>query len=201
MGYQGSHYDQTPLDEAAQLKTSTLGLFPDIEEKERLKAELADIETARAEREWQRVEFYRKKNLPKAMAVHLNRILARFDGTVHAQRARKELLALGTEYANGRWMASEIRAAGNPLPVASVDAVDPVTPAPTSTPARFPSRTELEAPGTTPVVPSGPQFPAQFPAQPEPEPKPEPELGSEPDFQPPETAAEPESSVREIPSM
>jgi tetratricopeptide (TPR) repeat protein len=193
MGYQGSHYDQTPLDEAAQLKTSTLGLFPDIKEKERLKAEMADIETARAEREWQRVEFYRKKNLPKAMAVHLNRILARFDGTVHAQRARKELLALGTEYANGRWMASEIRAAGNPLPVASVDAVDPVTPAPTSTPAVFPSRTELEAPGTTPVVPSGPQFPAQ--------PEPEPELGSAPEFQPPETAAEPESSVREIPSM
>ena len=129
----------------------------------------------------------------KAMAVHLNRILARFDGTVHAQRARKELLALGTEYASGRWMASEIRAAGNPLPVASVDAVDPVTPTPTSTPAAFPSRTELEAPDTTPVVPSGPQFPAQ--------PEPEPELGSAPEFQPPETAAEPESSVREIPSM
>ena len=129
------------------------------------------------------------------MAVPLNRILARFDGTVHAQRARKELLALGTEYANGRWMVSEIREAGNPLPVASVDAVDPVTPTPTSTPATFPSRTELEAPGTTQVVPSDPQFPAQ------PEPEPEPELGSEPEFQPPETAAEPESSVREIPSM
>ncbi|MFP6701880.1 MAG: hypothetical protein VB861_09050, partial [Planctomycetaceae bacterium] len=129
----------------------------------------------------------------KAMAVHLNRILARFDGTDHAQRARKELLALGTEYANGRWMASEIRAAGNPLPVAAVDAVNPVTPTATSTPAAFPSRTELEAPGTTPVVPSGPQFPAQ--------PEPEPELGSETEFQLPETAAEPESSVREIPSM
>ena len=136
-----------------------------------------------------------KKNLPKAMAVYLNRILARFDGTVHAQRARKELLALGGEYANGRWMASEIRSVGNPLPVASVDAVNPVTPTATSTPAAFPSRTELEAPGTTPVVPSGPQFPAQ------PQPEPEPELGSETEFQLPETAAEPESSVREIPSM
>ena len=126
MGYQGSHYDQTPLDEAAQLKTSTLGLFPDIKEKERLQAELADIERARAEREWQRVEFYRKKNLPKAMAVHLNRILARFAGTAHAQRAQQQLIKLGPEFANGGWMANEVRAAGNPLPVADT------TPPPTS---------------------------------------------------------------------
>ena len=119
MGYQGSDYDQTPLDEAAQLKRSTLGLFPDIEEKTRLQKELADIDAARAEREWQRVEFYRKKSLPKAMAVHLNRILARFPGTAHEQRARQELLALGRQYANGQWMAREVRNAGNPLPVAS----------------------------------------------------------------------------------
>ena len=143
MGYQGSHYDETPLDEAAQLKKSTLGLFPDIAEKQRLQSELADIEAARVDREWQRVEFYRKKNLPKAMAVHLNRILARFAETTHAQRARKELIALGPQYANGRWMATEVRAAGNPLPVADAS---PTAVEPTDLSAEFPDRSTSGAP-------------------------------------------------------
>ncbi len=168
MGYQGSHYDQTPLDEAAQLKTSTLGLFPDIKEKERLQAELADIETARAEREWQRVEFYRKKNLPKAMAVYLNRILARFAGTSHAQRARQELIDLGPEYANGGWMAQEVRAAGNPLPVA---AVTPATPKPADFSEAFPSRPKPQPPAS---ADNSTQPPPQPPPQPTPQPPPQP---------------------------
>jgi len=169
MGYQGSHYDETPLDEAAQLKKSTLGLFPDIAEKQRLQSELADIETARADREWQRVEFYRKKNLPKAMAVHLNRILARFAGTTHAQRARKELIALGPQYANGRWMATEVRAAGNPLPVADAS---PAAVEPTDLSAEFPDRSTPGSPDsnkpTSAPGPLPPQPDLESPSQPTP---------------------------------
>ncbi len=174
MGYQGSHYDQTPLDEAAQLKTSTLGLFPDIKEKERLQAELADIERARAEREWQRVEFYRKKNLPKAMAVHLNRILARFAGTGHAQRAQQELIDLGPEFANGGWMASEVRAAGNPLPVANT------TPPPNS--IQEPADLSGELPPRP--IPE-PLTPADNSTQPTPQPTPQPTLQPIPSPTPP----------------
>jgi len=155
MGYQGSAYDETPLDEAAQLKRSTLGLFPGIKEKQRLQGEIDSIETARAEREWQRVEFYRKKNLPKAMAVHLNRILARFDGTDHAERARRMLLELGPDYANGRWMISEVQAAGNPppgIPDAATDSPprDVIDELPRSTTAGTP---DLDEPPTFPDTP------------------------------------------------
>ena len=182
MGYQGSHYDQTPLDEAAQLKTSTLGLFPDIKEKERLQAELADIERARAEREWQRVEFYRKKNLPKAMAVHLNRILARFAGTAHAQRAQQELIKLGPEFANGGWMANEVRAAGNPLPVADT------TPPPTSIQKPADLSGELPPrPIPEPLTPAdnSTQTPPQPTLQPTLQPTPQPTLQPIPSPTPP----------------
>jgi len=178
MGYQGSHYDQTPLDEAAQLKTSTLGLFPDIKEKERLQAELADIERARAEREWQRVEFYRKKNLPKAMAVHLNRILARFAGTAHAQRAQQQLIKLGPEFANGGWMANEVRAAGNPLPVADT------TPPPTSIQKPADLSGELPPrPIPEPLTPADNS--TQTPPQPTLQPTPQPTLQPIPSPTPP----------------
>jgi len=182
MGYQGSHYDQTPLDEAAQLKTSTLGLFPDIKEKERLQAELADIERARAEREWQRVEFYRKKNLPKAMAVHLNRILARFAGTAHAQRAQQQLIKLGPEFANGGWMANEVRAAGNPLPVADT------TPPPTSIQKPADLSGELPPrPIPEPLTPAdnSTQTPPQPTLQPTLQPTPQPTLQPIPSPTPP----------------
>jgi len=174
MGYQGSHYDETPLEEAAQLKKSTLGLFPDITEKQRLRAELADIETARAEREWQRVEFYRKKNLPKAMAVYLNRILARYPDTAHAQRARQALLQLGPDYANGGWMGNEVRAAGNPLPVA---AVKPDAPPPADLSGEFPPRPVLDPPVSDNVILP---IPSNSPAPP-----PASEPASEPASQPP----------------
>lgn len=115
LSYQGSEYDQTPLEESAQLKRSTLGLYPDIKEKSRLESELQDIENARADREWQRVEFYRKKNLPNAMAIHLTQILARFPGTGHAKRAQAMLRQLGPGYASGKWLAREVQSVGNPL--------------------------------------------------------------------------------------
>ncbi len=115
LSYQGSDYDQTPLEESAQLKRSTLGLYPNIKEKSRLQAELKDIERARADREWQRVEFYRKKNLPNAMAIHLTQILARFPETGHAERARAMLRQLGPDYASGKWLAREVQSVGNPL--------------------------------------------------------------------------------------
>ena len=99
LSYQGSEYDQTPLEESAQLKRS----------------ELQDIENARADREWQRVEFYRKKNLPNAMAIHLTQILARFPGTGHAKRAQAMLRQLGPGYASGKWLAREVQSVGNPL--------------------------------------------------------------------------------------
>jgi len=201
MGYQGSAYDETPLDEAAQLKRSTLGLFPDIKEKQRLQSELDSIEASRAEREWQRVEFYRKKNLPKAMAVHLNRILARFAGTVHEERARRMLLELGPDFANGRWMMSEVQAAGNPSPVIP-DAADEPPPGDIVEelpPRPAPEKLDSDGPPTTSIAPSEPTplTPSDSPAS-EPSWQPTPQPTRQPTRQPiPQPIPQP--STRQIP--
>lgn len=117
MSYQGAGYDETPLEQSGQLKQSLLRLFPEAEERDRLKSELGGIDNAKAAREWERVKFYRKKNLPNAMAIHLVQILAKFPGTVHAERARKLLEGMGPEYASGAWLRQEVEKAGNPFPV------------------------------------------------------------------------------------
>ena len=96
------------------------------------------------------------------MAVHLNRILARFAGTAHAQRARKELIALGPQYANGRWMATEVRAAGNPLPVAESNSA---TVESTDLSAEFPDRSASGSPDSNKPT----SAPDPLPSQPDPE--------------------------------
>ena len=121
MSYQGAGYDETPLEQSGQLKQSLLRLFPEAEEQDRLKDELAAIKNAKAAREWERVRFYRKKNLPNAMAVHLVQILAKYPGTIHAERARKLLGELGPEYASGAWLRQEVEGAGNPLSAPSAE--------------------------------------------------------------------------------
>jgi len=50
------------LEDARQLKESTLRLVTNLPERERLKDELAKIEEARAQRLWELVQLYRRKN-------------------------------------------------------------------------------------------------------------------------------------------
>lgn len=101
MSYSGPEYDGKVLEDARHLKESTLRLYPAAEDRERLERELEKIEEARAAREWQLVEFYTRKNNPRAQAVYCHIILDRFPQTSYAQRAREHLQKLGPEYASG----------------------------------------------------------------------------------------------------
>ena len=92
MSYQGAGYDQKQLEDARQLKESTLRLFPNLPEKERLKDELSKIEEARAQRMWERVELYGRKRKPKAQIIYAEELLQTYPKCSYAPLAR-ELLA------------------------------------------------------------------------------------------------------------
>ncbi len=94
MSYQGAEYDSKQLEDARLLKESTLRLFPNLKEKERLNTELDKIEEARAQRVWELVDFYRRKRLPKAMVIHAEELLQDYPDTSYAPQARDVLADL-----------------------------------------------------------------------------------------------------------
>jgi TolA-binding protein len=101
MSYQGAEYEGKTLKEAKLLKESTLRLYPDIADKDRLKQELAQIEEADAAREWGQVELWLRKGNKRAATVYCNQVIDRFPQSPYAQKAREQLEALGPEYASG----------------------------------------------------------------------------------------------------
>lgn len=97
MSYQGPEYDGKALDEAQQLKQSTLQVFPNSKERQRLQEDLHNIREAKAERDWEMVVFYEKKGKPRAVAIYCRQILENFPDTSFADRARAKLDVLRTQ--------------------------------------------------------------------------------------------------------
>jgi len=89
MSYEGTSYDGARLDEAEQLKESALRMWPDSDQRGRLKQELQVIEEAKAKREWARVEFYVKKGRTDSAAIYCREILRLYPDTKYAQSARQ----------------------------------------------------------------------------------------------------------------
>lgn len=93
--YQGPAYEEETLEDARDLKESTLRLFPNAPESERIRGELKDIYQAEALRRWENAEFWRKKGKPKAEAVYLKQLVEEFPDTELAERGRSRLVELG----------------------------------------------------------------------------------------------------------
>jgi TolA-binding protein len=91
MSYQGAAYDEKQLEDARQLKASTLRLFPNLPEKDRLKDELNRIEDARAQRLWELVQLYGRKNKPKAQIIYAEELLKTYPDSSYAPKAREML--------------------------------------------------------------------------------------------------------------
>lgn len=102
MSYQGAAYDAKTLQDAEGLKKSILRLYPESKDRGRIEDELARIEEAKADREWELVVFYERKGNKRAQAVHCHIVIDRFPRSQAAQRARQRLQELGPEYANGQ---------------------------------------------------------------------------------------------------
>ena len=97
MSYQGPDYDGTSLDEARNLKESTLRLFPDNENRQRIRRDLALAEEAQAQRDWEIVRYYEKKGKPRAVAIYSREVIERYPTTEYARLARRKLSDLGPE--------------------------------------------------------------------------------------------------------
>lgn len=100
MSYQGEKYDGKALDEARQLKESTLKLYPNSKERGHLNSDLAQIEELMAARDWEMVVYYGKKGKPQSVAVYCREIIEKHPDTTYVDRARAKLDELRAEAAS-----------------------------------------------------------------------------------------------------
>lgn len=101
MSYEGPNYDEKSLEDAEHLKESTLRLYPNLEDRERLETELKKIELAKAAREWELVVFHGRKKNARGQAIYCHLLIQRYPNTPYADMARKTLNELGPEYKSG----------------------------------------------------------------------------------------------------
>lgn len=85
--YQGSAYDGKQLEEAQKLTESTLRLFSDLEEKERLQSKLYQMTEARAARDWENVQFYLRKGQKTSAAFYCEVVLREHPNSSYAAKA------------------------------------------------------------------------------------------------------------------
>ena len=99
MSYQGAVYDKTALAEAERLKESTLRLFPEGPQRERIKGELEKIDNLEEERAWALIEFYQRKGARRLPAVAMScyMLLLEHPESKYASRAREILAKLPKE--------------------------------------------------------------------------------------------------------
>ncbi len=153
MSYQGAEYDGKTLEDAQNLKKSVLRLYPESKDRGRIEDELARIEEAKADREWELVTFYERKGNKRAQAVHCHLVIDRFPHSQAAQRARKRLQDLGPEYATGQrlltsrpdperawWDLRNSRDAAPPVPPPQPPAKTKIEEPPAEKPATPPRR-------------------------------------------------------------
>lgn len=105
LAYQGSKYDGKALEDARKLTGSTLKLFPDIRQRQRLAGDLDEMNSKAVERDWDRVEFYMRKRAYSAAAVYCAIILRQHPESGYAERARETLLKIGPDKAGEAWNA------------------------------------------------------------------------------------------------
>jgi TolA-binding protein len=108
MSYQGPSYETRTLREAQLLKESTLRLYPNLVEKERLEQELAQIEDQKALVLWSHSGFYLKKGNKKGSAIYCHQVIEGYPKSPYAAQARARLVELGPEYANGAILLSPV---------------------------------------------------------------------------------------------
>src|SRR5262249_38308122 len=91
MSYQGAPYDGKTLSDAEQLKLATLRLYPEMEGKPRMEAELARIEQAKGDRYWAMIVFYERKGRKKAAATYCHLLLSEHPKSRYADAVREKL--------------------------------------------------------------------------------------------------------------
>lgn len=91
MSYQGPLYEGDSLEAAHDLKESTLRIYPKHPQRERILDEVRGIEEAKAQREWENVVFWQKKNKPLSVAMCCREVIRLYPNSTYAAQAREIL--------------------------------------------------------------------------------------------------------------
>ena len=101
MSYRGPFYDGTSLASATNLKERTLLLFPDSEDRQQIRKDLQRLHLLEAQRAWSRVDFYRRKDNPRAVAIQCMQVITEFPETRYAEQARAEMRRIAPAVVRG----------------------------------------------------------------------------------------------------
>jgi len=94
MSYQGAYYEGEDLQGARRLKEQSLQLFPVSHQNTQIREDLDEIYLQEAERLWAMVDYYRRKNRPRAVAIACVRLMSEYPDTGYAREARNILSTL-----------------------------------------------------------------------------------------------------------
>lgn len=92
--YQGPMYDGEDLMAARRLKQQSLYLFPASAQRQQIRKDLGDLEQLEAERLYAMVDYYQRKENPRAVAIACVKVMTAFPESPLADEARKVLLSL-----------------------------------------------------------------------------------------------------------
>lgn len=119
LAYQGADYDGKALEDARKLTGSTLKLFPEVEQRQRLEADLAKMNSAAIDRDWKRVELYLRKRQYESAAVYCVLIMKRAPDSEYAVKAYQTMVKLGPERTGEAW--NRMPRPSQPVPPRSPD--------------------------------------------------------------------------------
>ncbi len=94
MSYQGPSYDGTSLQGADTLTAQSLSMFPDSGERQQLREDLRKIHLLKAQRIWNRIQYYEQKESDRAIALTCVQLMSEFPNTQYAEMARDRLRTL-----------------------------------------------------------------------------------------------------------
>lgn len=100
--YQGPAYDGSSLDEAKRLNESTLRLFPNHPERDRIRDDMRKIVEHKAAQEWRNVEFYQRKGRKPAIIMSAKEVIRLYPSSTYADRARQLLRNMRAEAERSR---------------------------------------------------------------------------------------------------
>ncbi len=92
--YQGPMYDGNDLVAARRLKQQSLYLFPASAQRQQVRKDLGDLEQLEAERLWAMVDYYNRKQSPRAIAIACVKLISAFPESAQADQARQVMLSL-----------------------------------------------------------------------------------------------------------
>ena len=120
MSYQGAYYEGEDLEGARKLKEQSLQLFPVSHQNSQIRKDLDEIYLQEAERLWAMVEYYRRKNRPRAIAIACVRLVSEYPDTGYAREARRLLSEIDRSELAGLpeipELLEELPASGTPEP-------------------------------------------------------------------------------------